>query len=105
MGALMQADESSLASLTWLEDLPQRIQQYRQRQQQELHGSQQESEAEGVEEAEEQVVGTPVQMLLFDSCTMVFLYKMLLRQCWKVQIVPCVSSSEIMCCYTNHWHT
>lgn len=78
MGALMQADEGSLAGLTWLQDLPQRIQQHRQQQQQELHGSQQESEAEGVEEAEEQVVGAPVQMLLYDSYTLGFLYNMLL---------------------------
>ena len=78
VGAVMQADESSLASLTWLEDLPQRIQQQQQQQQQQLRGSQQECEAEGVEEVEEQVAGAPIQMLLYEFCTSVCKSDMLL---------------------------
>lgn len=54
VGALMQADESSLASLGWLQDLPQRILHHRQQQQQQ-HGSQQ--ECEDMEEDQEQAGG------------------------------------------------
>lgn len=46
VGALMQADETSLKKLSWLQDLPQRIQHHRQQQQLQLHGSQQEPEGE-----------------------------------------------------------
>lgn len=65
MGALLQADASSLASLTWLSDLPQRIQHHRQQQQRQLHGTQQEGEAEDVEEAEDQPEGMQAQVLHF----------------------------------------
>ncbi|KAL3161558.1 hypothetical protein ABBQ32_010425 [Trebouxia sp. C0010 RCD-2024] len=56
--ALMQADEHSLKKLSWLQDLPQRIQHHRQRQQQQqLHGSQEvsdgEDEALGEDESQE----------------------------------------------------
>ena len=61
----MKADESDLASLAWLQDLPHRIQHHRQQQQQQLHGTQQESEAEDAEEAEDQAEGTQAQVLLF----------------------------------------
>ena len=60
----MQAEASDLASLTWLQDLPQRIQHQRQQQQQQLHGTQQECEAEDVEEAEDQTAGMQAQVLL-----------------------------------------
>ena len=60
----MQADASDLVSLTWLQDLPQRIQHHRQQQQRQLHGTQQESEAEDVEEAEDQAEDMLAQVLL-----------------------------------------
>ena len=70
----MQADESDLASLTWLQDLPHRIQYHRQKQQRQLHGTQQqESEAEVEEKAEDQAEGMQAQVLLFEFCTLVFI--------------------------------
>lgn len=64
MGALMQADANDLTSLNWLQDLPQRIQHHRQQQQRQLHGTQQESEPQDVEEAEDQAEGMQAQVLL-----------------------------------------
>ena len=51
VNALLQADFDSLSSLTWLHDLPHRIQQHHQQHQQ-LHGSRLDSEAEDPEDDE-----------------------------------------------------
>ena len=67
VGALMQADESSLANLGWLKDLLQRILHHRQQQQQQLHGTQQ--DCEDMEEDQEQAGGmqAETQVMLYNN--------------------------------------
>lgn len=77
--ALMQADEHSLKKLSWLQDLPQRIQHHRQRQQQQqLHGSQEvsdgEDEALGEDESQEGGITGDAQVALLYERVVIWLH-------------------------------